>query len=448
VNVGGCFTASDAAVLNVDHTNPSAPPYAQSWKDSVAYLPDWANFGQGATVNINDEAPYIGGTGTAFVNGQTVPALQSWYVEYNLGAGAADRSVPEYLQNGNPIPQGIAELPSFYPSQRPNSAVNWPPAHVTAWHFVPPNTSLVATWDVIGPPDLAGNYQQLHSDAFTFACPPAIQGLTLPPAGPLDARELDLDKDGFIGFDDCIDNDPTVYPGAPDVPGDGVDADCAGDHENDADGDLYPDAAWGGLDCDGSDPTVYPGAPEIPDDGIDQDCDGSDLIVSPPTLDDVCDCQDDDGDGEIDEDCTYDVLLYAEGNLDMEVWLDGVSLGTDASFNTFAWSGFVNGGTHHLAAEVTHNGPNPEPVGWRAAVLVNGDVIATPMNTTADSGNVSAWQTAPLATPVGPAPCSYPMPGGELDGLGAQFVWLGACNAVDPTPMDNQFVLTFDVCGP
>jgi hypothetical protein len=40
------------------------------------------------------------------------------------------------------------------------------------------------------------------------------------------------------------------------------------------------------------------------------------------------------------------------------------------------------------------------------------------------------------------------MPGGELDGLGAQFVWLGACNAVDPTPMDNQFVLTFDVCGP
>ena len=45
----------------------------------------------------------------------------------------------------------------------------------------------------------------------------------------------------------------------------------------DADGDGYEDAACGGDDCDDSDPGVYPGAPEVCGDGIDQDCDGSDL---------------------------------------------------------------------------------------------------------------------------------------------------------------------------
>lgn len=37
----------------------------------------------------------------------------------------------------------------------------------------------------------------------------------------------DPDRDGFRG-DDCDSDDPLVYPGAPDDPGDGIDADCDG----------------------------------------------------------------------------------------------------------------------------------------------------------------------------------------------------------------------------
>ena len=38
----------------------------------------------------------------------------------------------------------------------------------------------------------------------------------------------DLDYDGAIE-DDCDPRDPLIYPGAPDAPGDGIDADCDGE---------------------------------------------------------------------------------------------------------------------------------------------------------------------------------------------------------------------------
>lgn len=137
--------------------------------------------------------------------------------------------------------------------------------------------------------------------------------------------------------DDCDDDAPGVFPGAPEVPGDGVDSSCDGleacyadadadglgdptaalalpeltcagaatngddcddtsaalprEWFGDADGDGFgvPGVrAWACLvpaahaatadDCDDTVATTFPGAPETPYDGVDDDCNGHDLI--------------------------------------------------------------------------------------------------------------------------------------------------------------------------
>ena len=115
--------------------------------------------------------------------------------------------------------------------------------------------------------------------------------------GTVPDDELDGDSDGWVecatatgwtgvtGGGDCDDAHAHVYPGASETC-DGLDGDCDGtipDLELDDDGDGYVECApdgWagatitGGEDCDDTDASEFPGADEVCD-GDDDDCDGA-----------------------------------------------------------------------------------------------------------------------------------------------------------------------------
>ncbi len=109
-------------------------------------------------------------------------------------------------------------------------------------------------------------------------------GVDLPRTVPCDDVDDD-DGDGYTECDgDCDDGDASIFSGALEICGDGIDQDC--DRQDgycnvDDDNDGFTDADG---DCDDADPAAYPGALDLPADGIDQNCDGADsaelLVIS------------------------------------------------------------------------------------------------------------------------------------------------------------------------
>ena len=108
----------------------------------------------------------------------------------------------------------------------------------------------------------------------------------------VDARRVDLDDDldGYIASEDCDDSDASISPGAEEIWYDGIDSDCLGDDDFDADKDGYVlDIYLGGVtagvatsgllpggDCDDTRRAISPDATDGWYDGIDSDCSGND----------------------------------------------------------------------------------------------------------------------------------------------------------------------------
>ena len=94
------------------------------------------------------------------------------------------------------------------------------------------------------------------------------------PSAAIDKKAADNDGDGYPVGADCNDNDAKIFPGSPEICGDGVDQDCDGRDLGAADCDLDGDtfsAAHG--DCDDHDRKRNPAMPERCD-GVDNNCNG------------------------------------------------------------------------------------------------------------------------------------------------------------------------------
>ncbi len=138
--------------------------------------------------------------------------------------------------------------------------------------------SLVFTW-LMEDGFPCGIVTKVLSDAFAYSCP--MLPFDLEPdvcytqlSMGCEAGANDYDGDGYDDTVDCNDADDSIHPGARERWYDGVDQDCDGWNDYDADRDTYLSDAYGGLDCDDHDDSTHPGAMDIAD-GVDNDCDGT-----------------------------------------------------------------------------------------------------------------------------------------------------------------------------
>ena len=133
---------------------------------------------------------------------------------------------------------------------------------------------------------------------------------TSPPVDSSGPEDLDGDNDGVERPEDCDDADATVFPGAEETCNE-RDDDCDGEIDEDVqlafyiddDGDGHGDPTRTTWAC-----TLPEGASELAD-----DCDDTNAAISPSAVE-LCNLEDDDCDGIIDEDVTVERYVDSDGD--------------------------------------------------------------------------------------------------------------------------------------
>ena len=191
-------------------------------------------------------------------------------------------------------------------------------------------------------------------------------------ASPILPEDIDNDLDGFTENEgDCDDFNNTIYPGATDIPDNGLDEDCSGADELsteadvDDDGDGFTEEEG---DCNDINIEVYPGATETCLDNIDSDCDGTDSFGT---------CEGTIGNddftifGDASSDRLGQALSYA-GNITGDSAAD-IVLGSrwngleNGVVYVFEGASMLSGSRSASGAEITITGSNAERFGYSVA---------------------------------------------------------------------------------
>ncbi len=311
---------------------------------ALSLLPLLTAFGCSPALVKFDDGGVDSGDDTA---PELLPRLNLSTTDLDLGFAAVDESISAAVVAGN-AGDAPLDLSAIVGDGNTHFSVDTTAATIEPGDLVILTVTFVAAdpGTYGGSLDLASNDPDMPTASVTLTAVVSTDG----------------DGDGYVDGEDCDDADPNIHPGADDTPYDGVDTDCSGTSDYDADGDGYDSADYGGDDCDDTDVDTSPGAPEQWYDGVDEDCDNrsdydqdgdghdsdawggddcddEDAGAYPGNLEDEGNGVDDDCDGLVDEtpstvDEDGDGFSEAEGDCDdanadispaaVETWYDGI----------------------------------------------------------------------------------------------------------------------------
>ncbi len=166
-------------------------------------------------------------------------------------------------------------------------------------------------------------------------------------------------------------------------------------------------------------------------------------------------CRDDDGDGEIDEDCEYELEVLFTADDELELFIDGVSQGTYLGWSTSdTVTMTITSGTHYVAAHAYDLGGSIS--GYRAQVSLDGDVLARTGDGSflgSNSWPGTGWETSTAGLWAGANTCSYSsgwtVNPADLDSAGTDWIWFSntstGCSPYSAGD-ENYIVYAFETC--